>query len=258
MSHNIVQKANGDTSLQESVSSVDVLTLKKIGGVYPNYAGKVSLFDDFLGDVLEDGWSGAAGNDNVTAAPAISAAASGVVRLTTGDAGSGTAADASSLTHALNWKAANGDLVMEARFKVSAITTVAFFVGFTDVLATTTLEFPITLATTSFTTNATDAVGFVFDTAATTDTIRAIGVANDVDSSSINTSVAPVADTFLTVRVEVTSGGVGTFYINDVSYGSLSGVVTTSVALTPIIIAEARSTSSRTLDIDYIWVSQSR
>jgi hypothetical protein len=51
-------------------------------------AGKtyVRLFDDFLGDVIEDGWSAAQGTDAQGAIAAVVAgAAGGAVRLTSGD-----------------------------------------------------------------------------------------------------------------------------------------------------------------------------
>lgn len=220
-------------------------------------AAKVTLFDDFLGDVLEDAWSGAKGTDAQAVVPTINAQASGVVRLTSGDTVV-VAESAVSLTHALNWKAANGDLVFEAKVKpVSSIADVAYFIGFTDVLATTTLEEPITLSVTTFTTTATDAVGFVYDSAATTDVFYCMGVANDVDATAVATS-APVADTAVTLRVEVSSAGVGRFYVNGANVATIPGCVTASVALTPVVEIMARTTTSKSIDVDYIYVSQNR
>lgn len=234
-----------------------------LGGVKYGTSGlayntsKVVLFDDFLGDVIADEWSAAKGNDAQTVIATIQSAISGAVRLTAGDTVV-VSESASALTHALNWKAANGGLIMEAKVTpVTSVANVAYFVGFSDVLATTTLEEPITLSGTTYTTNATDAVGFVFDTAATTDVWYGMGVANDVDATAVTCS-APTADTAQVLRVELSSAGVASFYIDGVLQGTASGAVTTSVALTPIVVVMARTTTVKSIDIDYIHVEMTR
>ena len=124
----------------------------------------VSFFDDFLGDVVADQWNAVEGTDSATSNAAILAGGiGGVLQLTTGDAGTGLAADMEQITQALQWQASNGDLVMQTRLKLSAITTCYAFIGFTDVV---TLEAPIESAgsANTLTSNATDAVGFMFDT----------------------------------------------------------------------------------------------
>lgn len=222
-------------------------------------AGSVELFDDFLGDVLEDAWSGAKGTDAQAVVPTIVAGAEdGWVRLTSGDT-TVVAESLSSLTHGLNWKAESGQLVFEARVKpVSSVASVAYFVGFTDVLATSTLEEPATISGTTYTTNATDAVGFLYDTAATDDYWKLVGVKNDVDATHVDSGVAPVADTAVKLRIELSTAGVASFYINDVLKGTLSEAVTASVALTPIVSVMARTTTSKSIDVDYIHVSKTR
>ena len=219
---------------------------------------KAVLFDDFLGDVIEDGWSAAKGSDGQAIIATIQAStASGAVRLTSGDTVT-VAESCSSLTHGLNWKAGNGGLVMQVKFTpVTSVANVAYFVGFTDTLATTTLEEPFTLSGTTFTSNATDAVGFVFDTAATTDVWYGIGVKADVDTAAV-TCTAPVADTAYTLKIVVDETGVASFYINDVLQGSVAAAVTTTVALTPCVEVMARTTTSKAVDIDYVLVEQTR
>jgi hypothetical protein len=152
------------------------------------------LFDDFLGDVLADEWNSQKGTDGACALAAITAAQNGVVRIVTGaGAGADYATNGVQMDSQLNWDAAAGSLVFECRLKLSAITNVAVYLGFTDQVSA--LEMPFTLTGTTYTSNATDAVGVLFDTNATTDTWRFVGVHGDTDATQQDTSLAPVAGT---------------------------------------------------------------
>jgi len=223
--------------------------------VYPG-PETAALFDDFLGDVVADQWNFTEGTDSTTSDGAIVEGVNGVFRLTAGDSAGTIAADGAQLNSALNWKANQGNLVFEARFKLAAITTVCIFAGFTDTKA---LEGPASLAGTTYTTNATDAVGVLFDTEATTDTWRLVGVANDVDASHVNTGLAPEADTYMVWRIEVDTAGKATFYKDGAQIGSLSGAVTPAVALTPVfVIRPEGAVAGRTMDIDWVCVSANR
>lgn len=221
---------------------------------------KVALFDDFIGDAMDARWNIVEGTDSATSAESILAGGiGGVLRLTTGDAGTGLAADTIQLTQALQWQASNGGLCFEARIKLSAITTCWAFLGFTDLV---TLEAPIESAASAdtFTTTATDAVGWMFDTRMSTDNWWLTGVANDVDATMQNSTFAPVAATYETLRVEVSTAGVATFYRNGKQVGSaMSGAVTAATDLTPTIaVSKTSVAASMTLDCDYIAVSMDR
>lgn len=220
----------------------------------------VTFWDDFLGDVIADQWNLVEGTDSATSDAAILAGGiGGVLRITTGDAGTGLAADMPQLTQALQWQASNGGLSFQCRIKLSQITEVYAFLGFTDLV---TLEAPIISAgsANTFTTNATDAVGFMFDTRMTTDTWWLTGVANDVDAVHQDSGFAPVADTYATFRVEVSAAGVATFYYNGKQVGtSLAGAVTAATDLTPTLAVGKLSTAtSITADLDYVGVSMFR
>src|SRR3546814_17818472 len=95
-----------------------------------------------------------------------------------------------------------GGRCLVTRLKLSAITTCYAFVGFTDV---TTLEAPIISAgsANTLTSNASDAVGFMFDTGMTDDNWWLVGVDTDVDATHEDTGLAPVADTYATFEVDV-------------------------------------------------------
>lgn len=215
----------------------------------------VEFWDDFVGDVIEDQWNYVEGAAGQADAAILAGGIGGVVRLTTGAVGT-AATDLTGLTQALQWQASNGNLSVEARFKISAITNCYMFFGFTDVV---TVEAPITLSGTTFTTTASDAVGFLFDTAATTDTWRLTGVAADVDATMQDTGLAPVADTYATFRISLSATGVATFYYNGVQVGTaMSGAVTAATDLTPCIYATVNAAAARTVDVDYMHVSMKR
>jgi hypothetical protein len=221
---------------------------------------KAVLFDDFLGDVLADQWNAVEGSDTDGTQAVLASGIGGILRLTSGndDANGTQATDASGVTSYLNWQAANGDLVFQARIKVSRITDSYIFAGFTDVI---TAELPVIAASgTTITTNATDAVGFLFDTNFTADTWHLVGVATDVDATRQALTAAPVADDFVTLRIEVTSGGKATFFINGVQVGTqMSGAVTAAADLTPCVyVSNADGTDTVTLDVDYVYVSMNR
>jgi hypothetical protein len=220
----------------------------------------VSVFDVFIGDAMDARWNIVEGTDSATSAESILAGGiGGVLRLTTGDAGTGLAADMIQITQALQWQASNGGLVFQTRLKLSAITTCYAFLGFTDV---TTLEAPIESAASvnTITTNATDAVGIFFDTRMSTDNWWAAGVATNTDATHQDLGSAPVADTYETFRIEVTAAGLATFYRNGIQVGSaMTAALTAAADLTPTIaVSKTSVAASMTMDIDYIHAAMLR
>lgn len=226
----------------------------------PNSA-LVTLFDDFVGEEI-DGfrWQSLIGTDaSARQAIVLADQAGGVVRLTTGaDAGASMALNGVQLHSQLNWRTNKGALVWEARVTIDAITLVALFIGLTDQRAA--LEMPFTLAAGDIlTSNASDAVGVLFDTAADTDNWWLVGVAADIDAVKQNTAVAPVAATFETWRIELSATGVATFYRNGVLIGAaMAAAVTASALLTPVIAAFSRTNASRNIDVDQQLVQMQR
>src|SRR5215208_6580027 len=126
----------GRTGLTRITSS-----LNEAGGFPVASAAHAVIFDHFTGASLNTGlWTAVEGTDSATSAAALSSAPGGVLLLTTGDAGTGAAADMEQIVSQLAYKASEGGLSMETRIKLSAITTCLLFVGFTDSLS---LEVPI-------------------------------------------------------------------------------------------------------------------
>lgn len=228
-------------------------------GLIENKASIVTLFDDFLGTTLSTRFNGRVGSDsgNVVTA-AVSAATSGMVRMVTGASGTTTmAVNGAQLESQLNWVASNGYLTFEAKVKIDVITSVAYYVGFTD--QASALEMPFTLSSGSLTSNASDACGFLFDTAATAATIKLVGVAADTDATVQDTALAYVAATYRTLRIELNTSGSASFFIDGVMVGSaMTGAVTAATALTPVIAGFSRSAAIRNLDCDYIYTYQKR
>lgn len=226
----------------------------------------VSLFDDFEGGgqaystTVVDGWRSRVGSDGQIVAFTRTEALEGTAVGVIGDTTASMAVSGVQLDRGLNWKANQGNLVFEARVKQSAIETVAVFIGFTD--QTAALEMPIHSAASAntITTNATDAVGFFFDTSMDDDNWWLAGVANGTDATHEDTEIAPVADTYAVFRIELSTTGVATFYYNGTQVGSaMTGAVTATVALTPVIAGFNRTTTGTpSITVDYVYVSANR
>lgn len=254
--------ANHNTGLPGPMISHGGLRLGDHGSQFSfPHPRRVVLLDDFLGDVVADQWNLLEGTDSATTdAAIISGGIGGVLRLTSGDAGTGLAADLVEMTQTLNWQASNGGLEIEARLKLSRITNAYAFFGFTDLAAS--LEAPIVSAASAdtLTTNASDAVGWMFDTRMAADNWWLTGVAADIDATAQNSGYAPVADTYEVLRIEVNSSGVATFFRNGKQVGTpMSGALTPATDLTPVLaLGNTSGTSSFTMDVDYFYVGMDR
>ena len=213
--------------------------------------GKVKLFDDFLGPAITTNeWL--ANSDGGTGA--ITLQVDGAALITTGT----TDGHREALTQSLNWRASDGGpLTFEVRVKcVSEITTRAIFVGFTDLV---TVENPIEKDADSYSSNASDAVGFMYDTDAAIKRWYCVGVKGDNDVTPFDTGVAPVADTYQTLRVVVDITGGATYFIDGALVGSRKNAVTASTDLTPIMLIENRTTTAaRAINVDYVYVEKGR
>ena len=232
------------------------------GGIYASDSDHCAWFDDFLGDTLNATYTPLTGSDasgNVASVSILAGGINGVVRLAGADSTGSMAADGAQLAMYRNWRASNGGLVFEAKVALAVITNVSAFVGFTDKI---TLEAAITSAASAdtITTNATDGLGFFFDTSMTTKNWWIAGVANNVDATPQNTGFAPVAATYETFRIEVSPAGNADFYRNGTQVGTrMAGAVTTSVALTPSLSIFPRTAAFGTqMDVDYLHVAQLR
>jgi len=209
--------------------------------------------DHFGLNTLSTLWTVNKGTDAQALDPVI-VANEGKVRLETGNAGTGVAADGSSMTGPVVYEAEEGKLYFSTRLKVDVAQKIAFFVGFTDVAAST-LEMPATLSVTTFTTTATDAVGFLWDPAATTDTLRGVGVANNVDATHADLGVAMADETWINLLLKVSIAGKASFFVNDNWVADVSAAVTVGIDLCPILVADTREAVTHKLDAQFAHAS---
>lgn len=224
-------------------------------------ATRYGFFEDFVGAALNGAWAGTTENSGTAAIAA--GREDGQVGLVTGT----TSGNRSVLTLDLNYRSDHGGpMVMEAGVTCAALTNVSIFVGWTDNAG---LEFPIAISGTTLTTNATDAVGFLFSTAATAATKwQIVSVAGDVDGAltTVNTNL-PVATTFQSFRVEVNPDGTAYFFIDGVQVGigtsltrttGRNAAITKTVLMTPIVAVRTETTAAKTVYVDYGYVQKGR
>ena len=218
--------------------------------------GKVVWHEDFPGPAVDTTNDVVVGETGAGGTQAFNAQANGALRLVTDALDD----DNAGVGGALIWKAnSGGPLIFEARVaSVTAITLRAYYVGLTDTLVSS-IEMPFELATTTLTSTATDAVGFVYDVDATNAYWHCVGVKANVDGVFVNTGVAPAAaGTFQTLRVVVDSDGNAEFFIDSKWVGSMTNAVTASVAQCAAFVLESRSAAAKTADIDYFHVESGR
>lgn len=222
------------------------------------------LLDDFTGAAHNTlTWAVNKGTDAGAANFAILASEpDGAIRATTGaNAAASMAANGVEITGGLNFLPNMGGLVFDARVRLSQITTIALFVGLTNAAAGT-LQAPINGAGggDTFTNNAANAVGFLFDTTMTTKNFWGVGSKASASATGINTGIAPVAATWIQLRFEVDKLGNTKFFINGKPIGNAiqQNSVTVTTPLTPVIAAFTRAAGSATVDADYIFAGADR
>ena len=222
-----------------------------------NYPNSKQLFDEFLGLSIDTTkWQTTLGTDPQCAVT-IPEESGGTIRLATGDDAGGTMAlNGVQLNSALNWHANAGGLSFEARIQPSTNGNVAIFCGFTDQRAA--LEMPFTLgAGDALTSNASDAVGFLYDSAADNDYIYMVGVKADADATKQNNGAALSSVDWTLLRLEIASDGSARFFINDALVGTkMDNAVTASALLTPVIAVFSRSATGKSLYVGRIRVTQ--
>lgn len=177
--------------------------------------------------------------------------------------------------HLLTWSVQHGELYMEARVKVSvgAVASVAVNVGFNDDVLDDSNTLPIELSGTTFTANAAEWVGVVFDADATNDDFHVAYIDDTAlpTESTANlrmTGVAPVLDEWFGVAIRLTDAGSGNRAIAEISVAEestgkyaqkrLTATIDRDALLTPHIGFENRAGVAHTLEIDYIYCRQSR
>ncbi len=214
--------------------------------------GFIERMEDFL--CVENDATNSIHEVGTTATIAVNIQNNGACRLTTHSDDNDTAR----ISFPLNWNPSHGGCFMEARItQVTAATLRGFFVGWTD--DATTEETPISLATTVFTTTASNAVGFVFDTDATTDVLYGKGVKTDTDSDTLTTDIViAAAGTWQTLGVQIEPDGNAVFYVNQKEVGRISNAVTANTDLCPTVLAKTSTAAAISMDVDYLYAKGGR
>lgn len=231
-----------------------------------SHRNEICVFDDFLYQngftVADKPWILTSGTDPQALDPDVPATqqTGGVILLTSGDAGTGVAADGSQMFLAIPVRADAGGVVFETRLHINtAVTDVVVNAGFTDQNSAVELAATLT-AGDAVTFVATDAVVFVYDTTAATDEWFSAGVENGVAATGNGaTGTAPVADTYQTLRLELAADGTAaTFFIDGTQVDQITNAVTETVDLYATICISSNNAATHTADVDYIYVASNR
>lgn len=253
----------------QGASGIDYLyadasrNLIELTGIELNQRKRMEIFDDFFYQTLTEAntpWILNSGGDAQAVDPAVDNQENGVIILTSGDADGTVANDGSQMVCSIPVQADSGGLVFEARLHINtAITEISVNAGFTD---STSLEEPFTGASDTLTSVCSDGACFVFDDGNTTKEWFAAAVDGDTDDTgNAATGSAPVADTYQTLRIEVSAnGGIIYFYVDGVVVTTLSGAagVSPDVNLYATVVICSTTTTSKSVDIDYIYVGHNK
>lgn len=214
-------------------------------------ASQKYLSDRFTGPALASAYTVNSGTDTDPAdSPAIDTDdADGGILGNTGDAGVNVAGDGSAITGPLDWEmeeaASNSATVFVAEFMIEDITTVEFFLGLSDALAST-LEMPFHFTDgTTIGSVADNACGFLFDTGADTDTIRLVGTAGTTDATAVDSGEAPTAATYHTYVMVVTPTGEATYFFDGTHIGTVEDAIAVGTNACPIIVVNSTTTTAR-------------
>lgn len=222
------------------------------GGLYYS-ASQNFMVDHFRSLILDSQYVLNSGADAQAVDPAIlTTAMGGILQCASGDVGDTYANDNSQICLATFLSPEDGATVFAARCALDVITAAQFFIGLTD---STAEEETMSLATTTLTTTATNAVGFLFDTDATVDNIWLCGVADDVDATHIDSGLAPVAATYRDYLIELSAIGTAKFWIDGTLVGTMAGAVAADSDLTPKLAVNSHTTAARVLSADF-WACQ--
>ena len=215
-------------------------------------AAPVWLNDDFIGKAVDatNDWTVAGVNSGTFA---INAATGGTGRITTGGADDDDVDVASLLT----WKASKG-CCCEARIALNDADATAFNFGFTDATGEAADLIPLTYATATLTSTATDCAMFFSDPDATTDFIGAVAVIADTDGTVIDSGSVAADGVYHIYRVEIDDLGNVNFYVDGVGVGSQALGITTTTALCVYVGLINREVAANTADVDYIRAWQKR
>ena len=223
--------------------------------------GEVREFYDFLGDVVPDQINATISTDATVAT--VPGGMGGIMKLFVNDGTGETAMAAGEVIY----EASVGYISAEARIRVDALSNVAFSFGLTDAKTESAGTAVVSMgACDALTTTTSTGAGFAFSTAATNDVIFAWAVDGDSDHACApaNLTLAPVAATYRTYKVELHDQGCGNkaraeFYLCGEHKKTMTSAITRGTNLTWFAnIQTLDNTCTGYIEIDYIDVRSSR
>jgi len=225
--------------------------------------------EEFWGPVIDTNhWTVGNGGGAGAVSPAIIVGAQGgQARLTTGTAGDNTAAST-----LVGGRHVTGDTnaLLVARLKINtAVTALKIEVGFKDNILTTAGNGAVVNVMATPTFIATDGVCWCYDTNNAGIGWEGLGRANAVAAATdTGYNIAPVADTFEYLIIELVDGAAylsrfaangGRSYFGGTGANKpMLSAITATVLLAPYVYVEARTATSKSVDVDMAFISAAR
>lgn len=236
--------------------------------VYHGTVGDFRDCEDFVGGIGQVTWGAGVG---VLGKLHYTSVNEGSFAITTDESG-GVIAVTTDTADNDNWfgfvgmfKPSDGTCFIEARVKVGSVAAAktAVNVGFYSVLdmATPVMMFEYATATMTITGTSADGAVLMFDTDGTAITWRAASAkaaAATGTANGYNTGVAPVADQWDIIRVEMHPDGDVVYYLNGDFIQRTSEAVTATDTYYGIVGIENRDGNAEVLEIDYVAWGGSR
>jgi hypothetical protein len=237
--------------------------------------GEIFLFEDFVGaesPVAGTGAYAAAGAEGYFIGPfrivgdlaetdtglVGLAKANGFARLSGNDEdGKGVAV----ATETVFSPVLNGTIVVEARLEMQAVTARTVYVGLCGTIADDVAE-PLTGSTATLTLTADNMAGFFFDSQLTAVKwhmpYKGGTTTGPTASSSVVSTVTPVAAECDILRLEVDPNGTARWYINGKLEQTVANAVSTTALQGALVGAWGTTTTAADVDVDYFAVRAKR
>jgi len=221
------------------------------------------LYDDFLGVDTTDivgrttGYLGTAPGTADAVTLSTTASVSGAAKVLSGTADNDHAFLSSEISFYGKF-----DACFETRLCIDSAAAVGMMIGFTDTTGIANAG-AMSLSVVTWTTTSVEGAAFVYDTDATTDTLRCMAVKTNVDATTpVDTSLVPVAGTYYVYAVHLLDNGTTTdayFYVDGVQVGTISGALLRTTALTPFVSMGTRTgAAAKYALVDYCKAWQRR
>ena len=214
----------------------------------PMQEAKVHFHDHFTDDTLStDKWLATVTNHTI----AVNHATNRHCVLFTTDT---TDNEASFLATPLCWED-DQNAIAEFRIKVSDVSAVCLYVGFSDATFEATPDMPIDYSGGTLAAAATNAVGIVMDgddTVNGASSIVGVGVNGGTLETAIDSATDWADGEWHTLRVELNPDGDAVFYLDGASFGYMATALTSATALCIIIAVANRGSAAETIYADRV------